>query len=58
MVNSNFSHSIKQLKDAFRQEITTIPHKMTCRVIDNFCERLQKCVDNNGSYLTDLIFRT
>ena len=31
---------------------------MTRRVIDNFRERLRQCVDNNGSHLTDLIFKT
>ena len=31
---------------------------MTHRVIDNFRERLRQCVDNNGSHLTDLIFKT
>ena len=45
-------------KDAIRQEIASIPHEMIRRVIDNFCERLQQCVDNNGSHLTDLIFKT
>ena len=38
--------------------MTAIPHEMTHRVIDNFRERLRQCVDNNGSHLTDLIFKT
>ena len=54
-VYSNRPQSIEQLKDAICQEITAIPHEMTRRVIDNFHERLQQCVDNNGSHLTDLI---
>ncbi len=54
----NRPRSIEQLKDAIRQEITAIPHEMTRRVIDNFRERLRQCVDNNGSHLTDLIFKT
>ena len=57
-VYSNRPQSIGQLKDAIRQEITAIPHEMTRRVIDNFRERLRQCVDNNGSHLTDLIFKT
>ena len=57
-VYSNHPQSIEQLKDAIRQEITAIPHEMTHRVIDNFHERLRQCVDNNGSHLTDLIFKT
>ena len=54
----NCPRSIEQLKDAIRQEITAIPHEMTSQVIDNFRERLRQCVDNNGSNLTDLIFKT
>ena len=57
-VYSNCPQSIEQLKDAIRQEITAIPHEMTRRVIDNFRERLRQCVDNKGSHLTDLIFKT
>ena len=57
-VYSNRPQSIEQLKDAIRQEITAIPHEMTGRVIDNFRERFRQCVDNNGSHLTDLIFKT
>ena len=56
--DSNRPQSIEELKDAIRQEIASIPHEMIRRVIDNFRERLQQCVDNNGSHLTDLIFKT
>ena len=57
-IYSNLPQSIEQLKDAIRQEITAILHEMTRRVIDNFDEHLRQCVDNNGSHLTDLIFKT
>ena len=57
-VYSHRPQSIEQLKDAIRQEITAIPHEMTRWVMDNFRERLWQCVDNNGSHLTDLIFKT
>ena len=50
-------HSIEQLKHAICQ-ITAIPHEMTRRVIHNYRERLQKCVDINGSHLTEFIFTT
>ena len=30
---------------------------MIRRVMDNFRERLQQCVDSNGTQLTDLIFK-
>ena len=54
----NRPRSIEQLKDTIRQENTANPHEMTCKVIDNFHEHLQQCVDNNGPHLTDLIFKT
>ena len=57
-VYSDLPQSIEQLKDAICQEITAIPHEMTRRVIDNFREHFRQCVDNNGSHLTDLIFKT
>ena len=57
-VYSNRPQSIEQLKDAIRQEITTIPHELTRRVVDNFREHLWQGVKNNGSHLTDLIFKT
>ena len=40
-VYSNRPQSIEQLKDAISQEITTIPHEMTHRVLDNFRERFR-----------------
>ena len=54
----NRPQSIDGLKDAIRQEIAAIPHEMIRRVTENFRERLRQCVDNNGSHLTDLIFKT
>ena len=56
-VHINHPHSIEQLEDAIHEEITAIPYEMTCQVIDNFCERLQQCVDNNESHLTDLFLK-
>ena len=53
----NRPRSIEQLKDAIRHEIADIPNDMTRRVVQNFHERLQLCVVNNGSHLNDLIFK-
>ena len=39
---SNRLQSIKHLKDAIRQEITSIPHEMIRRDMDNFRERLRQ----------------
>ena len=48
--------TIEQLKEAIQQEIVAIPPAMTRKVIDNFRERLQDCVINNGRHLIDVIF--
>ena len=39
-VYNNHPQSIERLKDEIHQEITTIPHEMIHRVINNFRERL------------------
>ena len=46
------------LKHAICLEIAAILQEMIHRVIDNFHECLQQCVDNDGKHLTDLIFKT
>ena len=53
----NRPQSIEQLKRAICQVVAAIPQEMTRRVVENFRERLQKCMDNNGSHLNDVIFK-
>ena len=50
--------TIEQLKEAIRQEVAAIPPAMTRKAIDNFRERLQQCVINNGRHLSDVIFKS
>ena len=50
--------TIEQLKKAIRQEVTAIPPAMTRKVMDNFRERLQEFVINNGRHLSDVIFKS
>ena len=50
--------TIEQLKDATRQDVAAIPPAMTRKAMDNFRERLQVCVVNNGSHLSDVIFKS
>ena len=45
--------TIEQLKEATREEVATIPP-----AINNFRERLQEFVINNGRYLNDVIFKS
>ena len=50
--------TIEQLKEAIRQEVAAIPPAMTRKAMDNFRERLQLCVINNGRHLSDVIFES
>jgi len=50
--------TIEQLKEAIRQEVAAIPPAMTRKATDNFRERLQQCVINNGRHLSDVIFKS
>ena len=50
--------TIEQLKEAIRQEVAAIPPAMTHKAMDNFRERLQEFVINNGRYLSDVIFKS
>ena len=59
-VYNNGPHSIEQLRQTIRQEATAILQEMTRRVVENFkndFNRLQQCMADNGSNLTDLIFK-
>ena len=46
------------LKEAIRQEVAAIPPAMTRKAMDNFRERLQQCLINNGLHLSDVIFKS
>ena len=50
-------NSILRWTENFRATGSALTQEMTRRVVENFRERLQKCMDNNGSHLTDVIFK-
>ena len=50
--------TIEQLKEAIRQEVAAIPPAMTRKAMENFRERLQEFVINNGRHLKDVIFKS
>jgi len=50
--------TIEQLKEAIRLEVAAIPPAMTRKAMDNFRERLQQSVINNGCHLSDVIFKS
>jgi len=49
--------TIEQLKEAIQQEVAAIPPTMTRKTMDNFLERLQECVINNGCHLSNVTFK-
>jgi hypothetical protein len=49
---------IKELKLSIHQEIAALPQEMLERTMQDFEERLQMCVWQEGSHLTDIIFHT
>ena len=50
--------TIEQLKEAIRQEVAAIPPAMIRKAMDNFRERLQEFVINDGRHLSDVIFKS
>ena len=50
--------TIEQLEEAIRQEVAAIPPAMTHKATDNFRERLQQCVINNGRHFSGVIFKS
>ncbi|GBM78293.1 hypothetical protein AVEN_46994-1 [Araneus ventricosus] len=53
-VYKNRPRTTEELRAAVRQEIAA----MTRRVMKNFWVRLQKCIDNKGRHLDDIVFKT
>jgi len=49
--------TLNDLKDAIRQEIRPIHRQLLARVMDDFKERLENCIQSDG-HLTDIIFKT
>ena len=56
-VYENRPRTAADLKLNIRNEVAAIPSVMLQRVMRNFWERLQECVDNNGQHLKDTLFK-
>ena len=50
--------TLNDLKEAVRQEIRPIDRQLLARVMDDFKKRLENCIQEDGRYLTDIIFKT
>ena len=49
--------TVDDLKVSIREEIATVLQEMLVNVMQNFEERLQTCVRQEGRHLSDIIFR-
>ena len=50
--------TLDDLKEAIRVEVAQIDRAMLERVEANFQERLQKCINENGHHMKDIVFQT
>lgn len=55
-VYTNRPQTTDALKAAIRTEMARIPPEMTARVMQNFRNRLTRCIANDGRHLEDIIF--
>jgi hypothetical protein len=46
--------TLEALMEAITQEVAAILSKMTRRVMENYRERLNQCIDNEGSHVSDI----
>jgi len=46
------------MKETIRQEIRLIDRQLLACVMDDFKKRLENCIQEDGRYLTDIIFKT
>ncbi|KAI5752225.1 hypothetical protein M8J77_015037 [Diaphorina citri] len=54
----SFNQKKDELKNAIRQEIYDIPREMLERVMTNFKERSDVCIQNEGRHLSSVVFHT
>jgi hypothetical protein len=47
--------TLEALKETITQEVAAIVPKMTPRVMENYWERLNQCIDNVGRHVSDII---
>jgi len=49
--------TLETLNKVITQEVAAIQHEMTRMVIDNYRERFNQCIENEGRHLSDVIFK-
>lgn len=58
LVYNERPRTLDELKNNIRHAVVNIPVDMLERVQNNFQNRLRQCIENNGRYLPDIIFKT
>lgn len=58
LVYQNRPNTLDDLRNNIRAVIDNIPVDMLERVIQNFRNRLNQCIDNGGRHLQDIVFKT
>jgi len=51
-------HNLNEFKDAIRQEVLTIDQQLLARATDDFKQRIDNCIQEDGRHLNDIIFHT
>jgi len=58
---SNFrqtGQTLEALKEAIQQEVAAITPETILKVMDNYRERLQQCINIQGCHFSDVLFKT
>jgi len=58
---SNFrqtGQTLEALKEAIRLEVAAITPEMVLKFMENYRERLHQCINIQGRYLSDILFKT
>ena len=50
--------NLNELKDAIRQEVLTNDQELLARAMDDFKQRIENCIQEDGRRLNDIIFNT
>ena len=50
--------NLNELKDAIRQEVLTINQQLLARAMNDFKQRIENCIQDDGRHLNGIIFHT
>lgn len=50
-------HTLQELKERIIEEVNATPRDMCQQAVQNFRNRVQQCVTDNGRHLKDIVFK-